>query len=546
MKSTKKNIFIAIIVVLITQVTQIWAQESKIELPDLTTIVTAEQTDIEDITVPDFADVVLPPENAGTLVLELPNVEVLEKSDVVVSDTAVSNKQVYAEGEVGGGFPAAFLGNFSVSRITGNEPFKIAFSHNSEAGYSGKSLSSGYFVRNTVVDLDKVFAWNTFSLDIAGLYENNSNGMQSQVPGVFAENQNLLSGKGKLSWNLPNDVVIGSTVNLDYYYRYADLSQDAICSDYIKHSGVVNINPSLFGYWADDIFAFGMNASVLMDADVQKSFQTGYQYFTRGTIDLSGEWKYKKMKAFGGLGIIFGDNLNSNKIIAPFNLGISTSFPVYYSDRNTLINVEGGLESYRNTNEKLEKTFNFSALDVIPSETSNWFIRSNVSFPLKTEFTGEVGIDFKKTAFGNGIWEPVYNSSNFETGLYRYSQTDKTVLSSDLAFTYRHNIFAGTLKWHANWKDTPVLENRHIFYLDLSFQNPDVKWGVDLTSGISIDGIDRIPMLNFEGFVGISPQAKLVLQAEDILKIFDPQPRTCAGKYITDSGNIKVLVKFLY
>ena len=84
----------------------------------------------------------------------------------------------------------------------------------------------------------------------------------------------------------------------------------------------------------------------------------------------------------------------------------------------------------------------------------------SLSFPLKTEFTGELGFDFKKSAFGNGFWAPVYNSSNCTNGLYSYSQNEKTIIATDVALTYRHKIFAGTVRWHANWKDSPAMENR--------------------------------------------------------------------------------------
>lgn len=521
----------------------LWAQKSELELPDLTTVVTSEQKDIEEIAVPDFSDVVTLPDSSGYLVPQLPEVEVLEKSDVVVTDPSVSNKQVFAEGQAGGGFPATFLGKFSVSRITGNEPFLIGFSHVSEAGYAGKELSAGYSFTNTVVNLDKVFAWQDFNLDVAGYYENIGNGFQSQIPDVFAQNQNYLSGIGTFNWALPYDFNIGAKLDLGYYYRYTDLTPDATCENYQKHTGVININPSLYGNWSNENLFFQLNGSVFIDGDLQKAFTVGRQYGSRTSLDVTGLWKYDTLKVFGGAGLIFGDNLNSNKIIAPFNIGLTTSFPVYFSDRNTVVLVEGGLETTRNTNQLLEKQYKFAALNVIPSETSDWFTNINFSVPLKTSFTGELGFTYKKTAFGNGFWEPDYKNT---AEIYTYNQNEKTIFATDLAVTYRRDIFAGTLKWHANWKDAPVLENKQTFFLDLSFQDPEVKWGVNLNTGLSLDAKDKIPVVNMEGFVGISPQVKLVLTAEDILKLIDPQPRTYAGKFITDSGNIKLLVKFLY
>ena len=544
MKKIIKNILIT--ASFTAAATCFWAEESKIELPDLTTVVTSEQTDIEEIAVPDFADVVNAPENSGHLVLEMPDVEVLEKSDVVVTVKSANNKQVYVEGQAGGGYPASFLGSFTVSRITGNDPFKVEFYHSSENGYAQKDLSSGYFDRDTNISLDKTFSWNAFKLDLNGFYESSGVGLQSAEPDILAINQNKLNGSAAFNWEIGNGFNLGTKLGLDYYFRFADLDIGASCDSFIKHASVFAINPSIYGNWSNDSFAAELSGSVWMDGDLQSAFDSGHQYSNRGLINLTGNWNYNKLNVYGNVGFVLGDNLNSNKIIVPFGLGVSTSFPVYYSDRNVVLLAEAGLKPDRNTNGELENLYKYSALNVLPSETSNWFANLNISVPLKTEFTGDLGLTFKNTAFENGVWEPVYKASGYQSGIYTYQQNEKTVFATDIGVTYRHGIFAGTLKWHANWKDVPVLEDRHDFYVDLSFQDPDVKWGVNLNSEITLDGADKIPVVNLESFAGITPQVKLVLQAEDVLKFFDSQPRIYGGKYITDSGNLKLLVKFLY
>ncbi len=526
----------------------LWAQSnSSIELPDLTTVVTSEQNDIEVIAVPDFEDVVQTESSSGKIVPELPDVMVQGDSEVVISEEHGNNKQVYAQGEAGGGFPAAFIGNFTVSRITGYEPFRIAFSHDSEAGYKGRNLSDGYSYRNTNISLDKTFQWNKIRLDLGGKYETLGNGLQSKVDNIYSEDQNSLNGYARVNYELPKGFNVGTEIGLGYYTRYADIVNNASgIEPYIAHSSVFDLSPNLYAGWENDSFTADLIGSFWYDGDMRKTLTAGNRYSNRGEIDLKGTWKYEKMKLYGGAGIVFGDKLNGNKVIPPFNLGISTVFPVYYSDRNTSIDLEGGLKSNRNSSEILEKTYKFSAIDVIPSETSNWFGLLNVKFPLKTEFTGEIGFNFEKTAFGNGVWSPVYQSAACVDGLYKFEQVDKTIIATDLALTYRHKIFAGTLRWHANWKDAPALENKQTFFVDLSVQDEKVRWGADCNIGFALDSSDKIPVINFEGFAGLSSEVKLVLSAEDLLKLFDQQPRTYAGQYIKDSGNVKILVRFLF
>lgn len=523
-----------------------FADDSQIELPDLTTIVTSEQTDIEEIAAPDFADVVKVPEDSGTLVPELPEVEVQGDSKVVIADSNNSEKQVYAQGQAGGGFPSTFVGSFSVSRITGNEPFKIAFSHFSEAGFSGNSLCSGYNMRNTDILLDKTFTWNKLKFTCGGTYEDWGNGLQNQESGIYAENQNDLSGNFLIDYQLPKGFTIGSSLGLGYYTRYADMEKGISCDSWISHSSIIDINPVFYGTWANDFFKVQMDGSFWFDGEMKKSYLEGNRYAYRTLFDVKGSWTYEKIQLYGGAGIVYGDNINSNKIIAPFNLGFSTSFPVYYSDRNTSIQIEGGLKSYKNDVNTLEKTYKFTSLNVLPSETSAWYGKADVTFPLKTEFTGELGVDISKTAFNNGQWVPDFTDASYNSGLYGFTQKELFLISTDAALTYRHKIFAGTVKWHANWKDLPAMENHQNFYVDISLQDSKTKWGADLNTTFSLDASDKIPVLNFEGFVGISPAVKIVLSADDILKFFDPQPRIYAGKYISDSGNVRLLVKFLF
>ncbi len=101
-----------------------FAQE--IELPDLTTVIDGTSTEELELELPDFSDVVETPADSGKIVPVLPEVEIIQNQEVVVTQDDANQRQIYAEGVIGGGYPAIFTGDFSVSKIFGDNPVKIS------------------------------------------------------------------------------------------------------------------------------------------------------------------------------------------------------------------------------------------------------------------------------------------------------------------------------------------------------------------------------------------------------------------------------------
>ena len=129
--------------------------DNQIELPDLTTVVAGGQETDDFAPPPSFADVLDIPYNSGDLVPVLPSISAGDESDVVAAGNQSEQKDIYAQGEIGGGYPAAFIGDFEIARLYGADPFKISFNHNSAAGYSGHSLKDGYKDSTTGINITK-------------------------------------------------------------------------------------------------------------------------------------------------------------------------------------------------------------------------------------------------------------------------------------------------------------------------------------------------------------------------------------------------------
>ncbi len=517
----------------------LFADNGKIDLPDLTTEVSSETTDVEDIPTPDFSDVVTVPETTGSLVPELPEVEVIEGKDVVVSSSEEDGKQIYAEGQIGGGYPASFIGNFSVSKIFGANPFTISFDHESSAGYGGTELSEGYNNNNTSIVLDKIFNFNNITLELTGNYEDSGNGLQNKSESISAVNRDVIGGTLDFLWELPYGFSVGSLITSDFYYRFAEITYNSsdsfTCPDWIRKKASFVVSPSVFAKWENNSFKVGLDA--------------GYSFgdFTnRGEFTTDFSWTNDKVKLFTDVGIVIGDNLNDNTFVIPFTLGVESSLPVYFSDNTLDISLTGGMESYRSTIGDMERLFNFSAFEEIPSETSNWYSSFSLLVPLKSAFSAKIGIDYKTTAFNNGIWQPNYDSSTLVNGLYGFEMKNSESFATTIDITYRYKLFAITAEWNANWLDVPALENKQNFSITTSLQSKEGKWGTSLSAALSLDSEDYTPELDFEAYLQASSSAKFVISANDILKLVTGKTRVYAGDYISNSGNVTMLVKFLF
>jgi len=512
--------------------------QNEIDLPDLTTVIDGNPSEELELELPDFSDVVEVPDESGKILPQLPEVEIIQNQELVPSTSEEKGRQIYAEGIIGGGYPAIFTGDFSVSKIFGDNPFKISFSHDSSAGYAGRELSEGYNNNQTSIAIDKVFAIKNITLNLSANYEDVGNGLQGKVESVSSVNQDELNGKLDFLWKLNHGFSVGSLLASDFYYRFSELtynSSDSFnCPDWIQKSSSFGINPSAFARWD------GKNISTAINAEYSFNNKTN-----RGQFGADFSWKNDFVKLYADLDFVIGDNLNDNSFIIPFTAGFQTFIPVYFADRKLTINVEGGLKSWQNKIEELEKKYNFTAFSFVPSESSDWYSSFSMMIPLKSSFSANINVNYSTTALGNGIYQPLYNSA-FVYGCYEYSKTEREALVTDFDFTYRYKLFAITAVWHANWLYLPALENKHSFDVTASMQSREGKWGAALGVIYSIDAEDKTPYLNLEGYIQPTSSIKFILSADDICKLIMGQTRAYAGSYISKSGSVTISAKFLF
>ena len=534
-----KKIFKITIIAFLSAGFCLYADDS-IELPDLTTVISNDLDSEENIPAPDFTELIPMPETLGTLVPELPEVELQEGEELAVYDDNDKKNQIYAEGKIGGGYPASFTGDFAVSKIYGENPFRISFTHQSSAGYCGHSLSEGYSNNNTEIKLNKSISLKNLFITLDGSYQDLGNGLQSQAESISSINQDTVFGKGNILWKLPKGFFINGIVDSEFYNRFSALtynsSESFECPEWVRSRMFLSVDTELNAGWKGK--------------GIETAFNGAYSFIdtsvNRGAVGADFSWKNDYIKLFGDFSFVFSNALNGNSFVVPFTAGVSASFPVYFSDRKVSLALQGGLKSEQKKISDYERKYKFTGFSFVPSETSDWYSSFRVTLPLKSAFVADLGVDYSTSAFGNNKLIPSYEPTALVNGIYGYAFKEQEALSTFFDFTYRYKIFAITVKWWSNWIDLPVLENKHNFVLNMSLQGKEGNWGTSVEAYYSIDAADKTPLLNFEAFTQVSPATKIVLSANDIIKLVSGETRAYAGQYVANSGNVTLLIKFLF
>lgn len=539
-----------------------YAQESasniveEISLPDVSTVISGGAPKVGKSAVPDYSEVL--PVSAeiydDQILPQLPdsiNADADRQNADTINQTAKS-KDVYVEGLAGGGFPGFYTGNFQVYRQSGNNPFKISFGHESSSGYVAKPLTGGFFDKATEIGVEKTFSTKTMKILLNCSYENNDNGLQSQVSNVSDVSQELLGVGAKLDWQLPHGMALEFGLTGDWYNRYETVTSDADSVDgFIKDIGTLDLNPDMGFSFNYKGFSTGLTAGYSLQSDLKNSLNAAGAV-NRGQFIYNASWKNDIVKVFGNVGVVVGNQIGNNPVMIPFDAGVDLSFATSISARKITLGVSGGMKSAAPKISEVEKLYKFTAFEETPSEVSDWYGKLDFTLPVKDIFTVNVNGEFKASALGNGDYVPVYSgtdsqgNSSFNHGLYTYEKKDMLQLMTNMDFSARAGIFNISAEWKANWLDRPALKSPHHLGLNVSVQDRRARWGGDVNFGINLGGDDYIPQVGAGFFYRLAPSVRLAVSLEDVVKLFSGTDRIYAGNYVNRSGSATILVKFFF
>lgn len=541
----KKNVYMYCIVLLFSAAF-LSAQDSEITLPDVTTVVSGDSLTAGKNTVPDFSEILPSVPESPAVLPELPEVTAGKSAgaDETVAEKKTENS-VYAEGLVGGGFPGFFTGNFSVYRSSGADPFRFGFNYDSAGGYAWRAFSDGFYDRTAAVTGEKTITMKNAVYKINGSYESLGNGLQNQYAGFYDVTRQTVAGKVDASWTLPNGFSMQSDIDTGWYNRFAGITGPAEAADFAEKSAVFSLAPSVKAGWGSGGFSSYFSAAWYLQSDRDSVLSSGST--NRGRFGTGLGWKNDFIHVYGDAAAVIGTALGDNPVIVPFALGINSSFMTGLSSRKVSLAAEGGLSSEQPLYADLEKKYTFSALSDIPGETTDWYGKFSADIPVKGDLSFTTDAEYRRTAFGNGVWEPVYKDSSFTGGQYEYRQTEHTQFSTDAGVSFYKGMLTLRGSWKAQWLYVPVLESPDTISVSASLQGSESRWGAGTEVRFSPDGgSDHVPELNFSGFFRLTKAVRLAVSADDVVKLITGRSRTYAGRYITRSGSAGFLIKFFF
>lgn len=546
----KKNVLFVAIVFAIFGSANLSAQnaDEAIMLPDVSTEIQGGAPKAGKSAVPDYSSVI-PERQTSELVPRLPDAVLSDDSSIQanISNQNETSKSIYAEGLAGVGYPGFFTGNFSVYNQTGPNPFKIAFSHETLNGYARNDLTSGFFDRNTQIEAEKTFSFDKANLVFSGLYKSLTDGLQNQSENISDVTRDFMSAGGDFSVSLPKNLELSANLNGSWYKRYGTIigNPQSEIPDFAEQINLVDLIPFVsFGHNANG-FSVGLDAEYNLYFNAKGSFDENVE--NRGEFSLNLGYENSFFEAKGIAGFVVGSNIGENSILVPFKVQADFKIPVNFSPRNLKLSLYGGLDSFAPKIDVLENENAFSAINVIPEETSDWFGGAEFSFPIKDLFTFNASGEFRKTAFDNGTWTSDYDNEDARiSGLYTFSKKDMTQLNTKLNVSYKSafGVFGGN--WESRWLDKAEIEAEQFLSFNYSFQSGKSFFTLDALLGFSPTDDDKVPVLDFEASFKLSNAVRLAFTGNDIVKLISGDSRDYAGSYISRSGNAGVLVKFVF
>ena len=529
------------------------SESEQLLLPEVTTSVSGDSIETSKDALPDFSTILPDTEKMENILPLLPGVELDTGSDEYEADLGYEeDKSLFVRGYLGGGYPRLFSGDFSLDKSSGNNPFKIQFSHFSASGYGEKSVSEGYFDGKTLLYGEKTFSSENLKAEIFADYETLNTGFQQKSPVFFDTTSQGLSTGGNILWKLPYGFSISGNAFGEWYSRYGGIkdSSAALHSSIDDDAETLILSPEIIFSWAYSGFYADITSSYTYETFIGSAnladSASGGSFIHRGDFALDLGWKNKNLDFKGNVGAVVGNKIGEARALVPFDLSFKGNWELGSDGRNLLVEVKGGLDSYLSGYSELEKNYLFVSQNYLPGESSDWFAELYAGLPIVSDFNLDLSASFAKTAFGNGVWEADYSAPD-PSGLYELKQYERTAFDSDIELSYRYKLAVFSAGWISHWIHVPSTESPFLVKLRIDLQAENGKWGGSLEGRECISSGDYVPFLDASAFYRFRENLSIELDIEDAVKIFSGANRNYASSiYAQRGGSASLKFKFSF
>ncbi len=545
-----KKIYLVLILTTFTVCNLFSQNNTSVYVPDLQTDVEGSTLKATENDLPDFSTVLSVNNKNDDVKIVLPNSVEGGEDNIIENEKREMEKTFAVDGLIGGSYPLGFIGDFCIYSIYGKDPFKIDFKHNSMTGYANNNLSSGFNDRNTSVLIEKEFNFDEASIKLGGSFDDEGKGLQNKSLTISDINQETGKVFAQINIDLPNGIFVHTGLNGELYDRFSSIlnyTPTTILDTWISNNMMLSLSPNIYLGAKINNFVFGAKADYDFEYNINNAVSEIYSVNTgnrlnRGEFTFITEWNNDYVNLFGNVSIVVGDHIGQNSFIIPFTLGTDFNFPVYFSTRKMKFAVQGGVDSNHKLISELESEYGFSAISLIPYETTNAYVKGELFIPIINTMEIDFNVDYARTLYGNGVWCPTYEITSLKNGFFTYTKKEQHVFKTDLAFSLNYKMFMLELAWKANWLDCPITEEINTFNIKTGL-NGDI-WNVTASLEYSPAASDSTPIVGIETFVKINPKIQLNLSFEDMIKLFTGEERYFINYYAARGGCVNASVKF--
>ena len=539
--------------------------EEEIELPDVTTVVNGKTFTAGKDSVPDYTQI-LPESSSPKMKLpELDDANGAKNPPNGGERTSQKEKDIYAQGELGAGYPFYFKGDFSIYRASGDSPFEIDFNHESAEGFAREKSNEGYFARNTSVHGKQSFFRNYGNHEIEAEYKMSDDGLQMKSDSYTDTVKHTISAKAGSDWHTDNGILISYGADGAWFNRYGEIMNGSVTNDnYVDSTKILDFNPFFaFGWQGNNFKAmfttfYGVQGNLeqsdnLLEGEHSSSANCSH----RGQFKLALSWANESITVGADGSLIVGTAIGKKEVVPAFTGIFDFKTESFTEGKFITLSVRGGIDSYQEKIRNLENKFRFAVSPVLPSETTDWFSKIDMSVPILKNFEAKTGFEFRKTVFENGVWSAEYEDEDLlsvsgltgkSTGLYLITPDDRTEFNTNLGFFADFSPVKIGTEWKSYWKDVPSLEDKQKIKLLLEYQSDDAKWNAGTSTAFAFGGnADKCPDISGWAGVRVAPALSIAFEVNDVIKLFHGTSRDWAhSQYITTSGNAVLLVKFQF
>ncbi|MCM1321769.1 MAG: hypothetical protein NC041_09810 [Bacteroides sp.] len=525
--------------------------QSVIELPELTTAVSGESLTVPEEALPDFTPV-LPPQKSDLPVL--PEIAAEQHSSVPIGaeNSGQKHGSTHIEGFAGCGYPLFFLGDFSIYRHNGADPFSLHFSHETVNSFNTADASEGFFGHKTSLDAAKRIAVSSIvSADINAQYMTATTGLQQQSPILHDISTQQLGANFALNCMFTNALTMKTDLQFAYGNLFGGHIRDENRSVPVPDAAAIDRIPSV-----DRILFSPCFELKYAEKKIGAAFAAQYTLRTvsaderavthRGFFSLSGSYDFTYFKGAASGGIVIRD-----QIVFPFSLDISTALVSELSDKPFTVSVSGGLRSSQFDPAEFQRKNPYCYFTDKSEEQTDWFICGKTEVPIGAAFSFGADINVSKTAFGNGTITAVYCDAsgsyipNETSGLFSSARKDIFRFDTEFRCAYSAKVFSAAAGLVSRWQDKNDLDAANALFGEFSAAAADGNTGFSCRIQYDIKK-DAVPECSASMWQRFSDAFRLAVDIHDIVKLVTYSDRIICGNYITRGGYVSVTAKFNY